>query len=216
MTATDAPLEAIRAHDGAASPAGPEAHETRSETDGTDMGEEIVQRIANVPRDIGWLMVSVGVLGVILPGIIGTPFLVAGIAVLAPGGPQLLTRWAAESRPKGFVLAGLKQMSRWLDDLERRYPPPPSSYDRLSRAPPILERIGRQVVVEISGVVRYLARRPFRLLKRLSRGAELDLGDNQTLVVAMKHVDLPDLAAELLAISRLRQNWALAQVVEEI
>jgi hypothetical protein len=91
------------------------------------MSEEIVQRIANVPRDVGWLMVSVGVLGVILPGLIGTPFLVAGIAVLAPGGPQLLTRWAAESRPKGVVLTSLKQMARWLDDLERRYPRPPSS-----------------------------------------------------------------------------------------
>jgi hypothetical protein len=127
MTATDSPIEAIRDCEGAARSALPEARGIKVATDGADMGEEIVQRIANVPRDVGWLMVSVGVLGVILPGLIGTPFLVAGIAVLAPGGPQLLTRWAAESRPKGVVLTSLKQMARWLDDLERRYPRPPPS-----------------------------------------------------------------------------------------
>jgi uncharacterized membrane protein YbaN (DUF454 family) len=72
------------------------------------------------------MMISVGVLGVILPGLPGVPFLVAGAAVLSPGGPQLLTRWA-KRRPQGVVHTGLKQISRWLDDLERRYPRLPSS-----------------------------------------------------------------------------------------
>ena len=58
---------------------------------------------------------------VILPGVIGAPFLATGIAVLAPGGPQLLTRWVRRN-PNAVVLLGLKQMARWLDDLERRYP----------------------------------------------------------------------------------------------
>ncbi len=88
--------------------------------------EQTVLRIEHLPRDVGWMMVYVGVLGVILPGIIGAPFLVAGIAVLAPGGPKLLTRWVGR-KPRGFVHASLKQMSRWLDDLERRYPRLPST-----------------------------------------------------------------------------------------
>jgi hypothetical protein len=79
------------------------------------------QRRLNLPRDVGWMMVSVGLLGVILPGLPGTPFLLAGIAVLAPGGPRLLTRWAGR-KPKGFVHTSLKLVGRWLDDLERRYP----------------------------------------------------------------------------------------------
>jgi hypothetical protein len=83
--------------------------------------EQAILRIVNLPRDVGWMMVSVGVLGVILPGLPGTPFLLAGIAVLAPGGPRLLTRWAGR-KPKGFVHISLKQIGRWLDDLERRYP----------------------------------------------------------------------------------------------
>jgi hypothetical protein len=83
--------------------------------------DRAIQRITNVPRDVGWMMIYVGVLGVILPGLPGIPFLVAGTAVLSPGGPQLLTRWARR-RPKGVVHTSLKHISRWLDDLERRYP----------------------------------------------------------------------------------------------
>ena len=90
-----------------------------------DKDDETILRITNLPRDVGWMMISVGVLGVILPGLPGIPFLVAGAAVLSPGGPQLLTRWA-KRRPKGVVHTGLKQIGRWLDDLERRYPRLPS------------------------------------------------------------------------------------------
>jgi hypothetical protein len=96
------------------------------QADETAKDDQTVLRIADLPRDVGWLMVSIGVLGVVLPGIIGTPFLVAGIAVLTPGGPRLLTRWIGP-KPKGFVHKGLKQIGRWLDDLERRYPRPPSA-----------------------------------------------------------------------------------------
>lgn len=88
--------------------------------------EQIISRIERLPRDMGWMMVFVGALGVALPGIIGAPFLIAGIAMLAPGGPKVLLRWAGRE-PSGFMHIGLKQMSRWLDDLERRYPRMPSA-----------------------------------------------------------------------------------------
>jgi hypothetical protein len=106
MTAIDPVDEVTHAASGAADAAADEA---------------VMQRIANLPRDVGWMMISVGVLGVILPGIPGVPFLLAGGAVLAPGGPRLLTRWARR-RPQGVVHGSLKQIGRWLDDLERRYP----------------------------------------------------------------------------------------------
>jgi hypothetical protein len=83
--------------------------------------ERGLQRIENFPRDFAWLMIFVGVLGVALPGIIGFPFLIAGGAVLVPGGRKRLSRWAA-SKPAPLVRASLKQITRMADDIERRYP----------------------------------------------------------------------------------------------
>jgi hypothetical protein len=106
-------------------PASPQEVDVAAQDPAED--DQAITRITKLPRDVGWMMISVGVLGVILPGLPGVPFLVAGAAVLSPGGPQLLTRWA-KRRPKGVVHAGLKHIGRWLDDLERRYPRlPPAS-----------------------------------------------------------------------------------------
>jgi hypothetical protein len=65
-----------------------------------------------VPREAGWA--TAGVIGLAVPGVIGTPFLIAGAAVLAPGGSKLLARWAPRS--------ATRQLGRFLDDLERRFP----------------------------------------------------------------------------------------------
>jgi hypothetical protein len=122
---TDAANDVTPASGSVASQAAGGAWAGDAATNGTAIDEETLLRIANVPRDVGWMMVTIGVLGVILPGIIGTPFLVAGIAVLVPEGPQRLTHWVRRN-PNWVVHTGLKQMGRWLDDLERRYPRPHS------------------------------------------------------------------------------------------
>ncbi|MBV8190818.1 MAG: DUF454 family protein [Alphaproteobacteria bacterium] len=111
---------------GGADSAAPGEPQTGPTADGGAAYDEVIRRFAALPRDIGWLMVSVGVIGVILPGIPGTPFILAGTAVLAPGGPELLAR-LAKDKPKGLVHTGLKHVGRWLDDLERRYPRPRSN-----------------------------------------------------------------------------------------
>jgi hypothetical protein len=121
MTMTDPADEVSRVCEGSAEAAVHGTPDTDAATDTKAKDEAALQRIAHLPRDVGWMMVSVGVLGVILPGIPGVPFLVAGAAVLAPGGPRLLERWARR-RPRGVVHYGLKQIGRWHDDLERRYP----------------------------------------------------------------------------------------------
>src|SRR5271163_1361114 len=123
MTATD-PSDGVAVTCQSAS--GPVVHGAdASPAEAADEDEQALLRIANLPRDVGWMMVSVGVVGVILPGLPGIPFLLAGVAVLAPGGPRLLSRWIGR-KPKGVVHASLKQIGRWLDDLERRYPRQPS------------------------------------------------------------------------------------------
>jgi len=76
--------------------------------------EPTVVRIEQLPKDAGWLLITAGVVGLVVPGVLGTPFLLAGALVLAPGGTKLLSRWVGHS--------GMRQIGRFLDNLERRYP----------------------------------------------------------------------------------------------
>jgi hypothetical protein len=71
-------------------------------------------RVEQLPREAGWLLITIGIVGLLVPGVLGTPFLLAGHVVLAPSGSKLLTRWAGHSV--------MRQVGRFLDDLERRYP----------------------------------------------------------------------------------------------
>jgi hypothetical protein len=83
--------------------------------------EQTMLRIEHLPREAGWVLITAGVIGLVVPGIIGAPFLVAGAFVLTPGGPRRLSRWAGRTPPR-FVHSALRQIGRLLDDLERRYP----------------------------------------------------------------------------------------------
>jgi hypothetical protein len=83
--------------------------------------EQLMLRIERLPKEAGWALITAGVIGVIAPGIVGVPFLVAGAFVLAPGGPQTLSRWAGR-KPRKFAHSALRQICRFIDDLERRYP----------------------------------------------------------------------------------------------
>jgi hypothetical protein len=83
--------------------------------------QQLIRRIAELPQEAGWALLTAGVIGVIAPGIIGLPFLVAGAFVLTPGGPRMLSRWAGR-KPRKFAHSTLRQICRLLDDLEHRYP----------------------------------------------------------------------------------------------
>jgi hypothetical protein len=78
-------------------------------------------RVERLSKEVGWMLIAAGVVGFVVPGILGTPFLLAGAFVVVPGGPKLLSRWAGRNPPK-FVNSGMRQIGRFLDDLERRYP----------------------------------------------------------------------------------------------
>jgi len=86
----------------------------RTTRDATAAGEQTVLRVEQLPKEAGWLLITAGVVGLVVPGVLGTPFLLAGAVVLAPGGSKLLSRWAGHS--------AMRQIGRFLDDLERRYP----------------------------------------------------------------------------------------------
>ena len=88
---------------------------------GLDEDEAVVQRVEHLNRSVGWLLVSAGVVGMVVPGVLGTPFLIMGGLVLWPGNHKKVERWRQGHSPKVFHGA-MKQINRFLDDLEKRYP----------------------------------------------------------------------------------------------
>jgi hypothetical protein len=79
------------------------------------------RRIKDLPKELGVMLISVGVLGVVLPGMMGAPALVAGGLVLWPGTFGRVDEWLRRRNP-ALYHRGMKQLGRFLDDLERRYP----------------------------------------------------------------------------------------------
>ncbi len=74
----------------------------------------------SLPKDLGVMLVSAGVIGVVLPGP-GVPALVAGGLVLWPGAFGKAERWFQKRFPDTHR-QGLGHIHRFLTDLERRYP----------------------------------------------------------------------------------------------
>jgi hypothetical protein len=96
--------------------------ESRSVTVVAAPDEPAVVRIDTLTKEVGWLLVTAGVVGLIMPGIPGTPFLIVGVLVVTPGGSKLLSRWAGGDKQPGFIKGAMKPLGRFLEDLERRYP----------------------------------------------------------------------------------------------
>lgn len=82
---------------------------------------EIGSRLRELPREVGVMLMAVGALGFVLPGVAGTPAIVAGGLVLWPEGFQKVETWLGRKFPK-VHRTGSRQIGRYLDDLERRYP----------------------------------------------------------------------------------------------
>jgi len=83
--------------------------------------EEVVERVAHLEHGVGWVLISAGVVGLVVPGVLGTPFLLMGALALWPGNRKTVERWRKGHSPKMFHGA-MKQINRFLDDLEKRYP----------------------------------------------------------------------------------------------
>jgi hypothetical protein len=78
-------------------------------------------RLQKLPPEIGVLLIVVGTAGILLPGPVGSPFLVAGGIALWPSGFRRVERWFKKVAP-GMYETGIRQIEQFLSDLERRYP----------------------------------------------------------------------------------------------
>jgi hypothetical protein len=80
-----------------------------------------LRKIEDLPKELGVMLMSVGALGLLLPAVAGAPAILAGGLVLWPRTFGKLERWF-ERRYPGAHHQGMRQIGRYLDDFERRYP----------------------------------------------------------------------------------------------
>lgn len=83
--------------------------------------EAVVERVEHLNRGVGYVLITAGVVGLVVPGVLGTPFLIMGALALWPGNRKRVENWRKGHSPKIFHGA-MKQINRFLDDLEKRYP----------------------------------------------------------------------------------------------
>jgi hypothetical protein len=81
-----------------------------------------IRRIHAMPAEVGILLIVSGIGGILLPGPVGTPFLLLGCLMLWPKAFHQ-TGKCFESRFPKMHYHGVKQINRFLVDLEKRYPP---------------------------------------------------------------------------------------------
>jgi hypothetical protein len=96
------------------------------------VADETRERIRRLPPEVGAVLITVGVAGVVLPGPVGMPLLLAGGLALAPSVFGRFERWV-EKRFPTLHWHGMKNVNRFIDDFERRYPPP-TAEDQLPRS----------------------------------------------------------------------------------
>lgn len=63
----------------------------------------------------------VGIAGILLPGPVGSPFLLAGGVALWPRAFERVEHWYAKRFPKSHR-SGMRVINRFILDLEKRYP----------------------------------------------------------------------------------------------
>jgi hypothetical protein len=84
--------------------------------------QPVIDRIGQLPRDVGWMLFGVGFAGFVAPGIFGLPFMAAGGLILWPKATRRLQGLLGKRMPETSIAAGMKPVERFIDDLERRYP----------------------------------------------------------------------------------------------
>ncbi|MGC8640215.1 MAG: hypothetical protein ACP5XB_10115 [Isosphaeraceae bacterium] len=83
--------------------------------------EAELARIKDLPKEVGVMLLTVGALGFMLPGVVGTPAMIAGGLVLWPKAFGKVENWFERKFPK-MHKQSLFQINRYLNDLESRYP----------------------------------------------------------------------------------------------
>lgn len=92
-----------------------------AESPPTDKMDDMRARIRQLPPEVGAVLMTAGVMGLILPGPIGTPLILAGGLALMPRTFGRLEKWFAKRFPAAHE-HGMRNVHRFIDDFEKRYP----------------------------------------------------------------------------------------------
>ena len=84
---------------------------------------ESLQRIREMPKEVGVLLVVAGIGGLLLPGPVGSPFVILGGVILWPRVFERVEVAFANRFPR-VHRQSVRQIGRFLVDLDRRYPLP--------------------------------------------------------------------------------------------
>ena len=82
-----------------------------------------MQRIRQMPKEVGVLLVVAGIGGLLLPGPVGSPFVILGGVILWPRVFERVETAFANRFPR-VHRQSVRQISRFLTDMDRRYPLP--------------------------------------------------------------------------------------------
>jgi hypothetical protein len=82
-----------------------------------------LERMRRLPPEVGAVLVTVGIVGVIVPGPVGMPLLLAGGLALMPSVFGKAERWMSRRFPK-FHKESMRGINRFMDDFEKRFPEP--------------------------------------------------------------------------------------------
>lgn len=82
---------------------------------------ESIEMLGKLPPEMGTLLLVIGIVGVILPGPVGTPLLIAGGLVLWPKTFSGLEAWFSKKFPAPHR-EGVLQIKRFVSDLQTRFP----------------------------------------------------------------------------------------------
>jgi hypothetical protein len=96
-------------------------HDERADGHHDQQADDPDGLIGALPKEVGVLLVIVGISGLLLPGPVGSPFLLLGSVTLWPSAFGKLER-AFRSRFPKLHREGMQQVKRFLADLDRRYP----------------------------------------------------------------------------------------------
>jgi len=88
--------------------------------DQAGMEQAVLNKIKELPKEVGVMLVTAGIVGFILPGP-GTPAIIAGGLVLWPEAFGKVESWLERCHPQ-IHREGTRQINRFLTDLEKRYP----------------------------------------------------------------------------------------------